>query len=171
MTTIFILLTVYQLKHFLADFPLQGKFMLGKFKGGTDWILPLLAHVGVHGVFTFLIVLCVKPEYATSMMILDMTIHFIMDRIKASPNLLGRFKNFTAKDYNFITAGLSPPKFADIDYTIQKHPEDIYLQVHPLNDVEKESVLQSNRCFWLSLGIDQGVHHLTHYLIIWFIVS
>ena len=35
---IYLLLVIYQIKHFLCDYPLQGKFMLGKFKGGLEWI-------------------------------------------------------------------------------------------------------------------------------------
>jgi hypothetical protein len=55
-------LVAFQIKHFLADFPLQGKYMLGKFKGGTDWVLPLVAHSGVHALFTLAIVLWFNPS-------------------------------------------------------------------------------------------------------------
>jgi hypothetical protein len=53
-TTIFLLLLLFQFKHFIADYPLQGEYMLGKFKD-KGWMLPLFAHVGVHGAFTFII--------------------------------------------------------------------------------------------------------------------
>jgi hypothetical protein len=88
------LLLVFQIKHFLADYPFQGKYMLGKFKGGTEWILPLLAHASVHAAFTFIIAFVFSQKISTAFWlgVLDLVIHFTMDRIKASPNLLGRFK-------------------------------------------------------------------------------
>lgn len=135
---IFLLLIIYQLKHFLADFPFQTKYMLGKFKSGKEWILPLLAHVFVHGLFTFVIALFIKPKLAVYLTLFDMTIHFIMDRIKASPNLLGRFQPFTKRDFE--------------------------------QGVTKEQI-RSNVLFWWSLGIDQMVHHLTHYIIIWILIK
>lgn len=115
---IFVLLILFQVKHYVADYPLQNVYMLGKFKE-TGWVLPLATHCSVHAVFTFLI--CSMFNVAVGVCILlalmDFAIHFTMDRIKASPKMLGRFK-----------------------------PD------------QKE--------FWWALGIDQMVHHLTHYLII-----
>lgn len=137
MISVFILLGLFQLKHFLADYPLQTKYMLGKFKGGTEWILPLLAHVMVHGIFTFLICLLFNPSLALSLAFFDMIIHFIMDRIKASPELLGRFKPLTKETYPTAT----------------------------------DSDKKSNVFFWWSLGLDQSVHHLTHYVIIYLLVT
>lgn len=77
--------------------------MLGKFKIGTEWILPLTAHASVHAAFT----LAIASVYGFAVMdgsalfvlrlaallaLLDFVVHFIVDRIKASPNLLGRWK-------------------------------------------------------------------------------
>lgn len=138
---IWLLLVLYQIKHFVCDYPLQGKYMLGKFKGGNEWILPLLAHAGVHGVATLLIALAVGSHHALSLAFFDMTIHFTMDRIKASPNLLGRFKPLTAQTY---------------------------MAAVKAND---QAALKGNTYFWWSLGLDQGVHHLTHYAIIWFLIG
>lgn len=126
--TIFILLIAFQAKHFLADFPLQNKYMLGKFyQENRNWIPPLLAHVSVHGAFTAIISLITLAAFGfggwsalvigVSLAVCDMIIHFIMDRIKASPFIWGKYS---------------------ID---QKQ-------------------------FWLALGTDQTVHHLTHYAII-----
>lgn len=100
---LFILLVWLKFKHFLADFPLQGKYMLGKFKDGTEWILPLLAHVSVHGLFTLGLCLIVKPEL-WYLCFLDMVIHFAMDRVKASKKLLGRW-NFSDRMY-WIVLGI-----------------------------------------------------------------
>lgn len=91
MITLFVILALFQLKHFIADYPLQGTYMLGKFKGGWEWVKPLLAHVAVHAVFTTTIVSFFRPSLWW-LGLLDAFIHFTMDRIKASPNLLGRFK-------------------------------------------------------------------------------
>lgn len=134
---IYLLLVIYQVKHFVCDYPLQGKYMLGKFLPGNQWILPLLAHVGVHGVATFLIALCFKAKIAFLVALFDMALHFCMDRIKASPNMLGRFKPLTKETY-------------------------------PTADA---AAIKGNTYFWWSLGLDQGVHHLTHYAIIWMLLS
>jgi len=121
---VFILLIAFQIKHFLADYPLQNKYMLGKFKGGTDWILPLVAHSFVHAVLTLWICFCFSSDSVLSLKLalLDFCVHFVQDRLKASPNLLGRFK-------------IESPYF------------------------------------WWALGQDQMTHHLTHYCIIYFLIT
>ena len=95
---IFTLLVLFQLKHFICDYPLQTQYMLGKMQA-TGWIQPLEAHAGVHAIATFLIAYVVLDLvywldnlfFATLFAILDFVIHFTVDRIKASPNLGGRF--------------------------------------------------------------------------------
>lgn len=100
MITIFVLLVLYQLKHFFADYPLQNAYMLGKFKSYPDYILPLAAHAGTHAGFTFCIALgWVSLTSAIILALIDFIIHFTMDRIKASPNLLGRFVPLTKETY------------------------------------------------------------------------
>lgn len=104
MQLIFILLVMFQVKHFLADYPFQNEYMLGKFLPGWKFVKPLLAHVGVHAWFT--LVICypyVGLKRSLLYTLFDATAHFIMDRIKASPNLLGKFKALTAKDYVVAT--------------------------------------------------------------------
>lgn len=120
LTTLIILLVVYQLKHFIADYPLQGEYMLGKFKSGWDWVKPLAAHCAVHAAFTLIIALIVLSGnigLALCLALMDFVIHFCMDRVKASPNIWGKYNP-------------QQPKF------------------------------------WYALGVDQMVHHLTHYIII-----
>lgn len=92
MTLIFILLIIFQLKHFICDFPLQNTYMLGKMKE-TGWILPLAAHAGVHSLTTLLVtfIFTTNVALAITLFILDFIIHFSVDRIKASPALGGRF--------------------------------------------------------------------------------
>lgn len=130
MITIFILLVAFQLKHFLADYPLQTTYMLGKMQA-TDWIKPLATHAAVHACITAIIVLWYfvlsgQPMLALVLTpllaIADFIVHFTVDRLKASPSLGGRF-----------------------------NPTQPY--------------------FWWALGADQMVHHLTHYIFIYILIS
>lgn len=92
MILVFTLLVLFQIKHFLCDYPLQRPYMLGKTKE-DGWFLPLLAHASVHAIFTFLIVLMFGGlKLAIILSLADLVIHFVVDRIKASPRLGGRFK-------------------------------------------------------------------------------
>lgn len=122
-TNIFFLLVLFQLKHYAADFPLQTEYMLGKFKR-EGWILPLATHSLVHAIFTILIVGVFTTDFSLVMelALLDFVVHFTMDRIKASPDLLGKWT-----------------------------PADVE--------------------FWNTVGFDQMIHHLTHYAIIYFIIT
>ncbi len=133
---IWLLLVIYQLKHFVCDFPLQGKYMLGKFKPFPNCILPLLAHSSVHGVFTYVIASLFHSKYALFLAVLDLLVHGVVDYIKASPTLGGKFKPLTKETYSIATL----------------------------------DQIKSNVYFWWTLGLDQMAHHLTHYLIIWFLV-
>jgi hypothetical protein len=137
-TEIFGLLLTFQLKHWLADYPLQRKYMLGKFREDWGFFLPLLAHVAVHGAFTFAIAAVSESvTLAAALAVFDMTIHFLMDRAKAGKRYLGRWTALTAA-------------------TAQNATNEQW---------------RSNNLFWWMLGIDQGVHHLTHYVIIWVLVT
>ncbi len=153
MTNVFTLLIVYQIKHFICDYPLQGRYMLGKFKTYPAYIVPLLAHVLVHGVFTFVIVSLVNPSLAAPLALFDMVVHFIMDRIKASPNMLGRFESLSKTEYEGLLSNISYNKKSGVTC------------VHFYKE------LKSNTYFWYSLGLDQMVHHLTHYVIIYWLVT
>lgn len=125
MSTVFILLILFQVKHFLCDYPLQTPYMLGKFKSGWDFLNPLVFHCEIHSLFTLAIAYYFTRDigFSCGMSIFDFVIHFFMDRIKAGPKYLGRFK-------------------------------DMY-----------------DKKFWWSLGLDQMVHHLTHYAIIYMILN
>jgi len=87
---IFLLLILFQAKHFIADFPLQNAYMLGKMKK-HGWVIPLAAHALVHACLTLLIVLATIPSLWW-LAIVDFVVHFSIDRIKASPNLLNRWE-------------------------------------------------------------------------------
>ena len=90
---IFILLVVYQFKHFLADFPLQREYMLKKFSPNWDFFLPLCLHAGVHAALTLFIVFIFHVANLWWLALVDFVIHFIMDRIKSGPRYLGRFND------------------------------------------------------------------------------
>lgn len=123
-TAVFTLLVIYQVKHFLADYPLQLEYHLQKFRDDRGFFLPLLSHATIHGSLTFIIV-CVFTWSATlalALAVFDITAHSLMDRAKGGSKYLGRYK--------------MPHKY-----------------------------------FWWSFGLDQSVHHLTHYVIIFVIVS
>lgn len=138
--SIWILLVVYQIKHFIADYPLQGKYMMGKFRD-VGWAKPLLAHALVHGFGTAIIcIIAGKHELAIPVALFDTVVHFIMDRIKASNNMLGRFKALSAAEYQRI-ASMKP---AGGDFS----------------QAQKRQ-MKGNTYFWWSLGFDQMVHHLS----------
>ncbi len=148
----FALLVFFQIKHFVADYPLQNTYMLGKFKD-KGWVLPLSAHCLVHAVFTFCIaVIYVSPLISASLALLDFVIHFAMDRIKASPKMLGRYKCISLFEYSYLNdlaSGTANNKAA-----------------REQAQVNLEQRMKSNKYFWWSLGLDQAVHHFTHYIII-----
>jgi hypothetical protein len=160
--TIFILLVIFQIKHFLADYPLQGKYMLQKFKE-KGWALPLAAHAGVHALFTLIIAgVCWKcagliwwfcPIIAIPYALFDFTVHFTMDRIKASPKMMGRWKALSGGEVKGVQEILSSDK------------ETL------LTKKSAKELLQNNTYFWWALGFVQMVHHLTHYIIILFLVG
>jgi len=148
---------IYQIKHFLADFPLQSGFMLKKFLPGWDFFFPLAAHCAVHAGMTLAIVLCVNPALWW-LALVDFGIHFLMDRIKAGPKYLGRYKALSANEFVEATKSLG-------HYENSKNAE---LELYVKNEkLRRKRVLRSNKLYWLGLGTDQAVHHLTHYFIIW----
>ena len=91
MLEIFILLLLFQLKHFICDYPLQTQYMLGKMNM-TGWFLPLFTHSSVHAIGTFIIVVFYNFYLALVLAVIDLVLHFIVDRLKASPSLGGRWK-------------------------------------------------------------------------------
>ena len=158
---VFALLVVYQLKHFICDFPLQGEYMLRKFSPDWKvWIPALSAHAGVHAFATLFIVVYIQRvfmadvdfSFAFYLAAADFYVHFLMDRIKASPTMLGRFKSLSAREFRYYKSCIGQPG---------EHP-NVPFQVN--------KIFRSNTYFWWSLGFDQMVHHLTHYYIVFFII-
>ncbi len=118
----FVLLVLFQLKHFAADFPFQSQYMLKKVRPGWDFAPPLALHCAFHAGLTLAVVLTLSASLWW-LALLDFVVHFLMDRIKAGPHYLGRY-----------------------------------------NDLSKKA-------FWNCLGFDQMVHHLTHFYIVWMLVT
>lgn len=100
MLEIFILLVLFQLKHFICDYPFQTTYMLQK-ANLTGWVKPLATHAFVHAAFTTIIVMwfgviaTTQPLLffilALAMGLANFIIHFTVDRIRASPKLGGRW--------------------------------------------------------------------------------
>lgn len=91
-STLFTLLVLFQLKQFLADFCFQNHYMLQKERPGWDFVWPLSLHCSVHAIGTLLICLLFKPGLWW-LFLVDFTVHFGMDRLRASPKMLGRYKD------------------------------------------------------------------------------
>lgn len=90
MITFFILLFAFQVKHFICDYPLQTPYMLQK-ANKEKWIKPLFAHAFTHTVGTFIIVSFFNIQLAILLSLCDLILHFMVDRIKASPNIGNRW--------------------------------------------------------------------------------
>jgi hypothetical protein len=89
---IFILLVVFQLKHFLADFLFQHNYMLKKVRPNWNFIAPLALHCFVHATLT--LVICLVFNYKLAWLaVADFAIHFFMDRFRSGPRYLGRFND------------------------------------------------------------------------------
>lgn len=165
---VFALLVAFQIKHLVADYLLQGyplaNYMLGKFRPGRDFIGPLAAHCGVHAVLTLILAIGAGAGFwlTLKVVVLDFATHFVMDRLKAGPKYLGRFKPFrgTADDY---AQELRRTAVYHRTKSMGRVPEATYVEAH--------RSIRDNALFWQSLGLDQCVHHLTHYLIIYLLIT
>lgn len=165
--TIFLLLVLFQIKHFVADYPLQGKYMLGKFNPDWSFLLPLFAHAGVHGCFTLAICLVFAPQLWW-LSLIDIAVHFLMDRAKAGPKYLGRFKAMSAEEMHTVK------HIMNVDADLKADPDKYDSRYFDMFNGYKQSALnkvRSNTFFWWALGLDQMVHHLTHYIFIAFIIG
>jgi hypothetical protein len=152
MLLVFVLLAIFQLKHFICDYPLQRSWILFKFHPHwKSWIPALAAHAAVHALFTFAIVFFLFSwttfDFALSLAAFDFAIHFIMDRIKAGPKLMGRWKPLTSNEYSMCKDAVAES-----------------------GNAMAKCKLRDNGYFWYALGFDQMVHHFTHYAIIWMLV-
>lgn len=119
MLTVFTLLFMFEIKHFVCDFVGQNEYMLGKFKV-TGWVLPLSAHCVVNALGTAIVVLValkgtswVLPIIAA---MIEFVTHFFIDRWKASPNYGGKYKP-TEKKF-WINLGIDQMGHRLVNYVI-----------------------------------------------------
>lgn len=86
-----LLLIAFQVKHFICDYPLQTEFMLKKnSERSIIWIPALTCHCIVHALGTLTITMIINPRFVW-LSLIDFALHFIVDRLKASPKLGGRW--------------------------------------------------------------------------------
>ena len=95
---IFLLVILFQVKHFIADFPLQSSYMLLKQRADWKFFFPLFVHSLVHASMTLIIVLWFTPSLWW-LALVDLVVHFIFDRLKAGPRYLGRFNDVHTKAF------------------------------------------------------------------------
>ena len=96
---IFTMLAAFQVKHLIGDYLLQTAWMVrGKTRPGAGFLWPLTVHVGIHAFITFIIVMVVNPAL-WFLTFLDFAVHFVMDRIKSDPKLLGRFTDVNKQSF------------------------------------------------------------------------
>lgn len=98
---VFILMVVFQLKHFAADYLFQHNYMLKKVSPEWDFVGPLALHCAVHGIMTLLICLYFNPSLWW-LGLVDFSIHFFLDRLRSGPNYLGRFKNINTSSFWWV---------------------------------------------------------------------
>ena len=164
---IFALLIIFQIKHFLADYVFQTSYMLNKFKPSIkEWFLPLVAHCFVHAVFCLTIILFFAPEFWWICGV-DFLLHFLMDRIKASPHLLGRFKMLSYGEYQSAINTLNGEVYV---YNEWRWDDDELDAMSKTVKKHAKKALRNNSLFWVFIGFDQLFHHLSHYLIIFWIM-
>lgn len=148
---LFLVLVWLKVKHFLADYPLQTPYQLGKFKPGWDFVPPLLLHCSIHGAFTLLLCLWFSPALWW-LALADMASHFLMDRVKAGPKYLGRFKPLTSDEF--------------------KRALDTKNNATDAEAVDKANIkLKHNTYFWWSLGFDQMWHGISDLAVLYAIFA
>jgi hypothetical protein len=73
----------FLMKHLVADYLLQSRWMaLGK-ERATNWLAPLAAHAGVHAALTGVLCLALAPPWI-GLALVDFGAHFVVDRTKAT---------------------------------------------------------------------------------------
>lgn len=160
------LLIWVKFKHLIADYFLQGKYMLGKFKT-KGWILPLAAHAGVQALFTLgMTLFFTSPVNALGLAVLDFIVHFLMDRAKASPDLLGRFSALSKGEF----AGVLSARGVAAD-GVRLLPDGPAREECKRQVVEIDKRIRENTYFWWSLGVDQTVHAITDIIIIYLMLK
>ena len=95
--TLAALALVFAVKHLLAAFIFQTGWIAHGKEATAGWIVPLAAHAGIHAVLTLAIAVAVRPSLWW-LAILDLVVHFAIDRGKT---LAGRWGRWTASDARY----------------------------------------------------------------------
>ncbi len=96
---IFLLLIIFQLKHFLGDYVFQTAWMVkGKSIPGLGFVFPLSVHVFIHASLTLVIVIIVDISL-WYLFLFDFVAHFVLDRLKSGPRYFGRFTDFNKQSF------------------------------------------------------------------------
>lgn len=176
---IFLLLVVYNWKQFVADWLLQTDYHQGKAKPGWDFLGPLLSHVSNHFTLTTLISAGVlvyfdHPAPIGFGMLIglgDGLVHFVMDRIKAGPKFMGRWKMLSAQQVvackETLAANVGDNYFEPVFNQWCEYEE--YVLEHDQRDSRR--ALRGNRLFWWAVGFDQSIHHLSDYAAIYVVLK
>lgn len=98
---IFILFFAFNIKQFLGDFVFQNTYMLTKDRDNWDFFLPLVTHSMIHAFLSLMIILVIKPS-CWYLFFIDLGCHFLIDRIKAGKNYLGKYNHAEIKGYWII---------------------------------------------------------------------
>lgn len=106
---VLLLLLLFQFKHLICDYILQvyWRWPLGKFsQDGKVWVPSLAWHSAIQGAGTaFVAALWGSPwSLLLALSMVDTGTHFMIDRVKASPSLLGRWG--TGSPHFWATLGL-----------------------------------------------------------------
>lgn len=90
---VFLLLSLFGIKHFFADFVLQYEYMVRE--KGTYGATGGVHHAMVHASFTFLILVffCHNADQVIGLAFLDFFVHYHIDFVKQQLN-----RNLTVKD-------------------------------------------------------------------------
>lgn len=165
MSTIFLMLILFEIKHFLFDFVFQTKYHLGKFNADGSFYWPLVSHSAW--------VACLTPailgiagygrhvELVAIAWGIDFWSHFFIDRLKAGPKYLGRFKALSAQEYQVCNKAVYN---SQIYYDINGNQKF-------MDTPEALKKLRGNWMYFVSIGIDQMAHHLVYLAIIYMAVS
>lgn len=90
----------------------------------------------------------------------------MVDRLKASPSLGGKFKPLTASEY--VAISNQREEAAALIVTYDKGSKNYVGLTDIIESADRR--FKGNKFFWWLLGLDQMAHHLTHYFIIWQLV-
>jgi hypothetical protein len=95
METVIVLLALFGIKHFLADFLWQFPYMVQE--KGHYGAPGGLTHAGIHGILTFFVLIgFVRPEDAVTIALIDLAVHYHIDWAKINLS-----RGLTIKDYRF----------------------------------------------------------------------